>query len=98
MEKLTFKDIVTPFEHKKADGCLALFFLFISFIALFLSVHLLTTQAPMSPASKVLRYLMEEDPTACKGQNTTQNRESKNEKIITLHYHDDVASDWWWNS
>ena len=85
MEKPTFREITEPFEHQVADRCLALFFLFISMMALFLAIHLLVTPAPISPASKVLRYLMEEDSTACKGQNTQRNRTYKHEEITISH-------------
>jgi hypothetical protein len=78
------KHFFTPFEDKAADTALAVFLLLNSLNALYLSWHLSITPAPLSIASKILVHLMEVDPTACKGQNTQQNRAHKHEKINTI--------------
>ena len=78
------KHFFTPFEDKTADTALAFFLMLICLNALYLSWHLSITPAPISIASRILVHLMEVDSTACKGQNTQQNRAHKHEKINTI--------------
>jgi hypothetical protein len=75
-------ELLSPFGHKGIDRTLIVIFMSCITNVIMTMRTLDVYPAPIPVAAQVVRYLLEEDSTACYGQNTKLNRKLKDEKNI----------------
>ena len=80
MTRKELNELLSPFSHKVIDRTLIVIFMSCITNAIMTMRALDAYPAPIPAAAQVVRYLLEEDSTACYGQNTNRNRKLKNEE------------------
>ena len=79
MTRKELNELLSPFDHKIVDRTLIVIVLACITYSVVTMQRLDTYPAPIPIAAQVVRYLLEEDSTACYGQNTKENRKLRDE-------------------